>query len=346
MQNRTGTSLTLNFRLLLCIPIMALTGCSGMQSALNPAGAQAGRISGLWWLFFFVLTSVYVLVLIFTIAVFFRRHRSSLPLAPELPHPPRERRAQTIVGSAVGVTVIILFVFLFAEFATGHSLQEQPEPGALQIKVTGRQWWWEVQYQDPTPSRMVTTANEIHVPVGRSVQFQLQSPDVIHSFWAPNFHGKKDLIPGHPTTLTFKATTPGTFRGQCAEYCGFQHAHMRFVIVAESTNDFQTWLEQQRQPGREPGDETEKKGKEVFMSASCVMCHTIQGTPARATVGPDLTHLGSRPFLGAGTIPNNLGHLGGWVLDPQSIKPGVHMPQNNLSPGDLRALIAYLESLK
>ena len=194
--------------------------------------------------------------------------------------------------------------------------------------------------------KIVTTANEIHVPVGRPVQFELHSTDVIHSFWAPNFNGKKDLIPGHPTTLLITASRAGTFRGQCAEYCGAQHAHMRFVMVAEPVAAFDGWLAAQRQPSAAPGTEEEKKGLQVFTSSSCVLCHTIQGTSARGTVGPNLTHIASRPRLAAGTLPNNEGHLGGWILDPQQIKPGAHMPQNNLSPADLKALLSYLETLK
>jgi cytochrome c oxidase subunit 2 len=220
------------------------------------------------------------------------------------------------------------------------------DPNPIKIKVTGHQWWWEIQYDDPVPSQLVTTANELHVPVGKDVQLDLRSSDVIHSFWAPNFLGKKDLVPGHPTTTWFRADRPGTFTGQCAEFCGVQHAHMRFVIVAEPKEKFVGWLNAQRQPSVKPATEEEKRGQQIFLNATCIMCHTVQGTPARGMMGPDLTHVGSRPTLAAGTLPNNLGHITGWVTDPQQIKPGVRMPQNQFSPGDLLALAAYLESLK
>jgi cytochrome c oxidase subunit 2 len=192
----------------------------------------------------------------------------------------------------------------------------------------------------------VTTANEIHVPVGRAVEFELTSVDVIHSFWAPNFHGKKDLVPGHPTTHWFKAERAGTFRGQCAEFCGMQHAHMRFVIVSEPPAEFNAWLDAQRQSAPAPQTDAQKRGQQVFLNSSCVLCHTVQGTPARGMVGPDLTHIAGRKMLAAGTMPNTEGHLGGWIIDPQQIKPGVRMPQNQLSAADLRALLDYLESLQ
>jgi len=212
--------------------------------------------------------------------------------------------------------------------------------------VTGHQWWWEIQYQDATPSNIVTTANEIHIPVGRPVQIQLRSGDVIHSFWIPNLHGKKDAFPDHETSLWLQADREGFFDGQCAEFCGAQHAHMRMQLVAESESKFQSWLQNQRQSAPQPQSDMQKKGQQVFLSHTCVTCHTIQGTDAGARLGPNLTHLASRQKIAAGTLPNMTGHLAGWIIDPQKIKPGVRMPQNPLNPEDLRALLEYLESLK
>jgi cytochrome c oxidase subunit 2 len=170
--------------------------------------------------------------------------------------------------------------------------------------------------------------------------------DVIHSFWAPNFHGKKDLVPGHPTTLWFRAQRPGTFRGQCAEFCGAQHAHMRFVIVAEPQEQFIAWRAGQSEAAAPPANEMQQRGQNIFLKTTCAMCHTIQGTGASATVGPNLTHVATRQMIAAGTLPNNRGHLGGWIIDPQHLKPGVRMPPHNLAPEDLQALLDYLESLK
>jgi cytochrome c oxidase subunit 2 len=209
---------------------------------------------------------------------------------------------------------------------------------------------WPARFGERYPSNIITTANEIHIPVDPqhpvTVEFRLQSGDVIHSFWVPSLHGKRDVIPGHPTSFWLAADQPGTYWGECGEYCGYQHAQMRFLVVAQPVAEFQTWLDGQRQPPPEPQTALQTEGRNVFLHASCTMCHTIAGTDTHATVGPNLTHVGSRKILAAGAIPNMPGHLAGWITDPQRIKPGAHMPQNNLTPRDLRALIEYLESLK
>jgi cytochrome c oxidase subunit 2 len=245
----------------------------------------------------------------------------------------------------VVAVAVLLFALLLGDYATGRAIRRQGESGDLTIKVTGHQWWWEIHYQDPTPSRIVAAANEIHVPVGRTVELDLRSTDVIHSFWVPNLHGKTDLIPGHPTRTFHRVDRAGTYRGQCAEFCGFQHAFMRLVVVAEPEDDFNRWIEAQRRIPPEPADPRLKRGRAAFLGTTCAMCHTIQGTMARATVGPDLTHIASRPLIG-GVLPNTRGNLAGWVVDPQRIKPGVRMPMNPIRPDDLDPLLDYLESLK
>lgn len=195
-------------------------------------------------------------------------------------------------------------------------------------------------------SSAVVTANEIHIPVGTPVVLNSTSRDVIHSFWAPNIQGKRDLIPGRLTTIWFQVDREGVFRGQCAEFCGNQHAHMAFLIVAEPPEKFQQWLRSQRRPSVEPTDGIASRGQQVFLSHTCVMCHNIRGTNAGAKNGPDLTHIASRRTLAAGTIPNNRGYLAGWILDPQHIKPGNRMPPNPLRPDELQALLAYIETLQ
>jgi cytochrome c oxidase subunit 2 len=185
----------------------------------------------------------------------------------------------------------------------------------------------------------------MHIPVGQPIVLKLTSHDVIHSFWAPNLHGKRDLIPGHVTTIGFQADKPGVFRGQRAEFCGYQHA-MAFLIVAESPDEFSAWLDQQRRPAAQPLDAVQQRGQEVLLSSPCMMCHTIQGTPAGGKVAPDLTHLASRRTIAAGTLPNTPGHLAGWIIAPQNIKPGSNMPPNTLDPDALQSLLAYLMSLK
>ena len=193
---------------------------------------------------------------------------------------------------------------------------------------------------------MFDTANELHIPVGRPVVVKLQSPDVIHSLWVPNLAGKKDLIPGRTTALRLRADQPGIYRGQCAEFCGFQHAKMALLVIAEHPEEYERWAQSQRESARMPESDLAKRGQRVFLTAPCVMCHAIQGTPANGKTGPDLTHVASRRTLAAATVPNTRGYLAGWIVDPQHIKPGTNMPAITLAPDDLQALLAYLESLR
>lgn len=345
-----------------CLWVIGMTGsllaggCAGQQSALDPAGAQAGQIDGLWWLFFWTTTAVYGLVLWFLAWSCLRARRFQKDLSEEgkmegepvvEPDAGTTRRMTRVVTVALAVTVAVLFVFLLSDLFTGrklHALADDPDP--LVIRVIGHQWWWEFEYQDPMPSKQMRTANELHLPVGRTVRLELDSSDVIHSFWIPNLHGKNDLIPGHPATTWLRADRPGSFRGQCAEFCGLQHAHMRFTVETESAAAFEAWLERQRQAAPEPATASQRRGRDVFLASSCVMCHTIQGTAAQATIGPALTHLAGRSTLGAGTLPNTRGYRAGWIVDPQKLKPGVRMPPNNLPAADLQALLDYLDTLK
>jgi cytochrome c oxidase subunit 2 len=251
-----------------------------------------------------------------------------------------------VVGSALGITVILLFIMLTASVVTGHTIAGLSSKNPITIDITGHQWWWEVRYEATQPDQTVVTANEIHVPVGLPVVVKTSSADVIHSFWAPNLHGKRDLIPGYENALWFQADTAGVFRGQCAEFCGHQHAHMAFFIVAEPVEKFQAWLAQQVSTPPPPADPEAQRGEVVFLSHTCVMCHTIRGSGAGAKLGPDLTHIASRMTIAAGTLPNNRGNLAGWISDSQSIKPGNKMPPNPLKADDLNALLTYLETLK
>jgi len=322
-----------------------LFSCSGNQSSLNPAGDQANAISRLWWIFCAVMSAIYALVLLFSSLAISRRNKTVSPLML-VTNPERERRLTIAISGFVGAAIITLLYFMISDFTTGRAMHRPNDPNPLRILVTGHQWWWEIHYENDIASNIVITANEIHLPVGKSVQFDLQSADVIHSFWAPNFHGKKDLIPGHPTSLMFRATKTGKFFGQCAEFCGLQHAHMRFEIVVETPEQFQNWLSAQNQTASSPAGEVQTHGQQVFLNGACIMCHTISGTPAHGTVGPNLSHIASRQMIGAGTLHNTREHLGRWILDAPRIKPGTRMPQNSLSSGDFDALLAYIESLK
>ena len=322
------------------------------QTALAPAGEQARSIGDLWWLFFYVLSAVWVLVVAATLFALVKgRGRKAGPDEildkPEVaPDPARERRKTFVVGGALGLTAVVLFVFLVSSFLTGRKVSSMSTGGSVFIEVRAHQWWWEARYTDATSSNTFTTANEIHIPTGRPVQLKLTSTDVIHSFWVPNLAGKKDAIPGKETTLMLNAEREGVYRGQCAEFCGQQHAHMAFLVVAESPEKFAAWQQQQRRPAAQPVDPALQRGQQVFMNSPCVMCHTITGTQAGSNVGPNLTHVGSRMTIAAATLANTTGHLSGWVSDAQGVKPGSRMPPNNLSPDDLQALVAYLQSLK
>lgn len=337
-----------------CLAVLFFTACGeGNQSALDPAGTQGDRWNRLWWFVYWVCTAVFVIVMIAFIVALIRgrQNRQQPEVSSEVPlmepEPGRESRARTVVIGAVGVTVLLLFAMLIFDFFTARrmlSFAATKEP--LTIVVTGHQWWWEVQYDDPLPSNLVKTANEIHIPTGQPVRVKLLSSDVIHSFWVPNLQGKKDAIPGQETISWIEADKPGVYRGQCAEYCGYQHAHMAMQVIAESPEEFDRWLASQRQSASQPTTDEQKRGRQVFLSTACVMCHTIQGTDAGSNYGPDLTHLASRQSIAAGTLPNTRGSLGGWVANSQEIKPGNKMPPNPLTPDDLQALLSYLESLR
>ncbi|HEY3012219.1 MAG TPA: cytochrome c oxidase subunit II [Gemmatimonadales bacterium] len=323
---------------------LALAGSFVQQphSVLNPASPQARLVDRLWDAMYVTSIVVFILVVAALLWAAFR-HRDSLEQADD---PAQRRPLRTVVILATGLTAIILFVFLIFDLSVGRAITTNPGNDALQIRVTGHQWWWEVQYRDSLPKDWVTTANEIHIPVGRPVVFELRSADVIHSFWPPSLSPKRDQIPGNPNSLWFRADSAGVYRGQCAEFCGYQHAKMAFLIVAEPPGEFATWLAGQRDTAATPTDASARRGKAVFLASSCVMCHAISGTPAGSRIGPDLTHLASRRTIAAGTLPNTRGNLAGWILDAQAIKPGVKMPPNRLSSADLHALLVYLETLK
>src|SRR5579884_3695035 len=308
---------------------------AGAQSALHPAGPQAGRIYDLFLLQIWVCGIVWALVVGAFLIALWKRRRDS------------DNRQLTRVVTACGViTVVILLGFLVASAMTGRAFATVPSNNAMNIELIGHQWWWEVHYPDYIPSERVTTANEIHIPTGRPIRFKVTSHDVIHSFWVPNLSGKIDLIPAHVNVTWLQADAPGIWRGQCAEFCGLQHAKMGFLVIAQPPEEFNKWIEHQRKPGAAPATAEEMRGQQVFLNGPCVVCHTIVGTQALATVGPDLTHLASRRTIAAATLMNTRGNLGGWVTDSQRIKPGNRMPPMNVPSEDLQPLLSYLESLK
>jgi cytochrome c oxidase subunit II len=326
----------------------------GPQDILAPAGPQAQRISVLMWFLFATGGAVYLFVMAaLALAVLRgRRRRLEEGLMPEtregpLPEPdPRgEAVRRRAVTAAVAVTTVILLAVTAGSYLTGKAIATVPAD-PLTVKVIGHQWWWDFEYQDPIPNRHVRSANELYIPVGRPVHFQITSGDVIHSFWVPNLHGKRDAIPGQVSVEWFQADAPGEWRGQCAEFCGFQHAHMAFTVTALPEAEFDAWYERQLQPAPAPATPEQRLGQTVFLSSPCAVCHTIGGTTAGGRVGPELTHVGSRRSLAAGTLENTKGHMMGWVSNSQEIKPGNRMPPNPMSPEELHAVIDYLQSLK
>jgi cytochrome c oxidase subunit 2 len=267
-------------------------------------------------------------------------------MLPISSNPEGDRRATWAVASAVAITVLTLFVVLFMSVITGKKVEGLTSKNPVTIQITGHQWWWEVQYPNQQADQTVSTANEIHVPVGKPVVILTNSADVIHSFWAPSVHGKRDLLPGYSSAFWIQIDKPGTYTGRCAEFCGLQHAHMGFSIVAEDENTFEQWEAQQLKPATDSSDAQALRGKQVFLTHACIMCHTIRGTDAGSKMGPDLTHLASRKMIAAETLPNTPGALAGWIIDPQSIKPGSKMAPNPLDPDDLQAVVTYLQTLQ
>ena len=313
-----------------------MTHASILQSVLDPAGPQAAHISRLWWLMFWVTAVVFVLVLGFLGAALLRKNRAATT----------ESSLMRGVTLAAAATVVTLFGLLGATMWTQKAVASLGASSAVTIELTGHQFWWEVQYDAANPTDRVSTANELHIPVGRPVVLKVTSRDVIHSFWAPNLHGKRDLIPGYTTAIWLQADRAEVFRAQCAEFCGRQHAHMALDVVAEPDDVFGRWLAARKQPAHEPASGSEIAGRDVFMTRQCVLCHSIRGTAAAGLVGPDLTHLASRGTIGAGTLPNTEDHLADWVVNPQAIKPGNPMPPSAMPSEQLQPLLAYLESLK
>jgi cytochrome c oxidase subunit 2 len=320
--------------------LLALLEGRGIQSALEPAGLHADKIAKLWDVFLVVTAIVYVLVIVALFAALLHRRRTAAVHENE-----GSRGATTIITIATAISVVILFGLLIASVMTGRGISGTPT-NVMQLGVSGHQWWWQVEYDDPDLSKRIMSANEIYIPVGVPVLIHLRSTDVIHSFWVPSLNGKRDLIPGHTNAIVLKADRPGVYRGQCAEFCGVQHAKMAFWVTALPRAEFDRWVDRQRLSSKIPSTPAQREGQDVFMRSPCPLCHTIRGTDANGNTAPDLTHLASRRSLAAGTIPNRRGFLAGWILDPQHIKAGNQMPPMTLRPGELEPLLAYLESLE
>lgn len=323
-------------RLMVLTGALLMAGCGGVQSALSPAGREAERIADLFW--WMTAGAVIVWLAVIALAIYAVRAR------PEARN--QRRDSLLIIGGGVVVPTVTLTVLLIFGLAMLPPLLAPAPAGSLKIAVSGEQWWWRVRYQPPG-GEAFTLANEIRLPVGEPVQFRLDSPDVIHSFWIPSLGGKVDMIPGRVTYLALTPSKTGVFRGACAEYCGSSHALMNFSVAVQEKEEFVRWLARQAEPAQPPADPLAAHGQELFLANGCSACHTIRGTPADGVVGPDLTHVGSRLSLAAGTLPNEPDAFRRWIAHTTDVKPEVNMPAfHMLPPEDLRALAAFLEGLQ
>lgn len=320
----------------------------GIPNVFAPRGIAARHLATLGWVLIVVAVIVLVIVLVALLIPIGRKPRPSTIADGDRIEPGSagavargsgENGFVLIVGALIPA-LILLGVYLYSMKDIG--LWESGSHSTADVEVIGHEWWWEVRY----PKLGIHTANEIYIPTGTRVKFALMSSDVIHSFWVPQLHGKLDLIPGRVNRLWLEADSSGTYRGECAEFCGTQHAHMDFTVVAVPRAEFSRWAAAQQQPAKPPATPAAIEGRRAFQTSGCAYCHTVSGNGAGGTVGPDLTHFASRLTIGAGMLPNTRGYLAGWVVGAQHIKPGVRMPDVTMSGEELQAVLAYLEGLR
>jgi cytochrome c oxidase subunit 2 len=304
-----------------------------LQSVLHPAGPEADIIAQFAWVLFAGGAVIFVAVMALALLAL---RRSNRPVST----------SWWIAGAGIAFPVAVLTVLLTWSTWRAGGLAAQSSRQPIQIAVTAKMWWWEVRYRDGN-GREIASANEIHIPAGQTAYVGISSSDVIHSLWVPALNGKIDAIPGRMTGLTLHAAQPGVYRGQCAEFCGEQHARMALHVVAHAPADYQRWLARQAAPAPAATSAVLQRGRQAFVDQRCGACHTVRGVAEGAVLGPDLTHVGSRLHIAAGTLRNHRGTLAGWIADPQSIKPGARMPAAADIDGEtLLALATYLESLK
>jgi cytochrome c oxidase subunit 2 len=315
---------------------VAFSGCAGSPSVLAPSSPQADQIAGLFWALLGIAAVVFVVTEVLLIVALVRFRDRAGAREPDQIH------GNVRLETAWTLAPALIVAGIFVATVTTMNAVAQPLPGALQVKVIGHQWWWEIQY----PGQAITTATDLHVPVGTPVDVELAAADVIHSFWVPELAGKTDAIPGHTTFVRFTAGKPGTYDGFCAEFCGTQHANMRFLVIAEPREQFDDWVKRMQAPAGVPAAGQVARGAQAVVAGICAGCHTIDGTQAQGKVGPNLTHFGSRQTIGAVSLQNTPENLAAWLSDPQAVKPGNLMRIPKLSPETIQDIIAYLETLK
>jgi cytochrome c oxidase subunit 2 len=324
-----------------------LRGCSEghVQSMTGADGAGGEGFTRLFGLFLVVTLVFYAAVLLFLLVAIARRRRSRDD-RPEVEEPPIDRPLRALLIGWTGLIALVLAGLTIASWFADRGEARVAAMPALDIELTAHQWWWDARYSGPTPDRSVETANELHLPVGVPVHIRLVAADVIHSFWIPNLAGKQDMIPGRSNDITLLPTRVGRERGQCAEFCGLQHAHMSLDVIVEPLAAYRAWWLHQQQSAPAPATPLAQAGLAYVTQRECAACHNISGTGAGGRIGPDLTHVASRLSIAAGTFPMDRGHLYAWVADPQGAKPGNQMPYIGLEPGELHAVVAYLETLR
>ncbi|MGA9635615.1 MAG: cytochrome c oxidase subunit II [Solirubrobacterales bacterium] len=318
---------------------ICLGGC-GKQSTLAPHSPQSHDIRTLWWWMFVVAAIVFLGAIAMLVYGWIRRGKRGLPFVGE-----SERAENTLVvvfGIAIPVVILVALFFVADVYVLGKTDAPDPRSTKLTVEVTGHQWWWEVRY----PGTAAVTADEIHIPAQTEVNVVGTTADVIHSFWVPQLNRKIDLIPGRRNRVGLYADSPGVYRGQCAEFCGLQHSHMAFYVIADPPDQFRAWLANMAADAPPPAGPAQRAGRSLFLNDQCASCHTIRGTSAQGQIGPDLTHLASRSTIAALTLPNDSAHLQAWIRDPQHFKPGNKMPGLNLSNADISAIATYLRSLR
>jgi cytochrome c oxidase subunit 2 len=286
-----------------------------------------------WWLLFGLGTFVAVVVLAAVLVAMFRGR------SPEGDATARTQM-RFIIGGGLVFPAIVLSIVAVVTIDSTATLR-RPSPNSQVVDVIGEQWFWRVSY----PDSGVTTANQVLLPVDRPAEVHVRSNDVIHSFWVPQLAGKLDLIPGQPSVLRFTPQAVGTFRGECAEFCGLQHANMNFVVQVMTQSDFDAWISNHRNTPAPPTDPLALQGRNDFAALPCAGCHTIRGL-TDGTVGPDLTDVGTRSTLGALTVPNDDAHMATWINNARLLKPGAKMPPIQLTPDQVTALVAYLRTLR
>ena len=317
---------------------LLLSGC-GKQSPLSPQSPTSHDIAVLWWWMLGIAGVVFLGAVAMLVIGWIRRDRPGLPFIGE--------NEKVTTGLVITFGIVIPVIVLVALFGVSDLwlVKKTGAPArastAMTIKVIGHQWFWEVRY----PGTSAVTANEIHIPAATRVQVVATTADVIHSFWVPQLNRKIDMIPGRENRVLLYADKPGVYRGQCAEFCGLQHAHMAMKVIAQPREQFRGWLKGQQKPATAPVTSEQREGRQLFLQNACAGCHTIRGTSAQGNVGPDLTHMASRSTLAALTLPNDPGALERWIRDPQHIKPGVKMPALDLTNADFKAIGAYLDHL-